>query len=552
MSDRLGLSIRYDEALTVGALFFGTVGLYSLDWFNGLPGGISTVGAERVLNGEIPYRDFWTMYAPGHFYLLALLFRVFGTHLLVEVVAASVISAAAGCVCYRLVFNLTERRLEALACASIFLAAMYNTGYFKSLGTYPPAILFVFTALNFIVLHSKFRKPGYLVAAGLATGAAVAFKHDVGGYTAIAIVAGIIAHHFLGQVMAQRQPFQSLLLQLIKYVAGIAAVVLPILAYFGVVAGPDMLRDLIIFPLTDFRFARPERYLSLFPSGIYDEWRLQMLLNLFAYLSFVIPFVLFSLGLAAIWIAIRKGKLTSAAAAVTLAVGFILHYAAAHVQINTHIITMSVYASWLGVILYDVAANAFSTRRPVLSRFLFLIIAVSWLVSLTTSQAYAAWRRPNRTTSELRLGKVSRFMLPPKEARVVEELWSFINNQIPPGQELFVGLHRHDVVITGDIMIYFILDRPPATRYQELHPAIADTGDVQQEIIRDLRRKNIPLIVLKHIFSDEHLETVKKHFLKNLPNIGATDLDDFIREHYVEVRKFGGYAVLKRKDMLVA
>src|SRR4029434_508065 len=74
--------------------------------FFALPHGKIVVGAERILEGEIPYRDFWTMYAPGQFYLLALMFKIFGTHLLVEVIATSIVCAAAACVCYRLVFNL--------------------------------------------------------------------------------------------------------------------------------------------------------------------------------------------------------------------------------------------------------------------------------------------------------------------------------------------------------------------------------------------------------------------------------------------------------------
>ena len=42
--------------------------------FYGLPSGKLVVGATRILQGEVPYRDFWTMYAPGSSYLTAGLF----------------------------------------------------------------------------------------------------------------------------------------------------------------------------------------------------------------------------------------------------------------------------------------------------------------------------------------------------------------------------------------------------------------------------------------------------------------------------------------------
>jgi hypothetical protein len=43
--------------------------------------GYNLYGAERVLDGEIPYRDFHTLYPPVTVYLNAALFRLFGVSL---------------------------------------------------------------------------------------------------------------------------------------------------------------------------------------------------------------------------------------------------------------------------------------------------------------------------------------------------------------------------------------------------------------------------------------------------------------------------------------
>src|SRR6266853_699156 len=40
--------------------------------------GILLQGGQRILDGQIPYRDFFSFYTPGSFYLTALLFRIFG------------------------------------------------------------------------------------------------------------------------------------------------------------------------------------------------------------------------------------------------------------------------------------------------------------------------------------------------------------------------------------------------------------------------------------------------------------------------------------------
>jgi len=547
MSVARGLRLRaeYGEILITVGLFLAAVGLFSLGWFYDLGGGISTVGAERVLNGEIPYRDFWTMYAPGQFYLLALMFKIFGTHLLVEVIATSIVCAAAACVCYRLVFNLVGGKLAALVPAVIFLAALYNTGYFKSLGSYPPAILFIVLALNFMMLYYRKGKLAHLLAAGLATGAALVFKHDVGGYTAIAIVAGLTAYHVLTPATTA-EPGSSLSWKLLSYSIGVMAIVMPVLASFAVLAGPDMLKDLVVFPLTDFRFARPEGYPNLFPLGIYNQSGLKMLNNFFTYININVPFILFLLGLVAIGLALRSGKPEYVAAGVTFSVGYLLHYAAAHVQINTHIITMSVYAACSGVILYSLVDDEPFVQRVAYIKLLLPAAVFAWFLSLAAKPAYLGWEAWKSATTNLKLAKVSGFKVTPDEAQVLTELSAFVNTHMPQDRQLFVGLHRHDVVIIGDVMVYFILNHPNATRYHELHPAMTDTAQVQLEIIGNLQDKNIPYIILKHIFDDEELEREKKNFLRHLPHIGATQLDEFIRENYVQVRVFGPYAVWQK------
>src|SRR5215203_3134659 len=46
--------------------------------------GFVTFDALRILRGDIPYRDFWTQHAPGQFYVLAFLFKIFGPSIMVE------------------------------------------------------------------------------------------------------------------------------------------------------------------------------------------------------------------------------------------------------------------------------------------------------------------------------------------------------------------------------------------------------------------------------------------------------------------------------------
>ena len=69
------------------ALVFVSI-VAQLAWMDATVGtydeGLVLVGADRVLRGEMPYRDFWTLYGPGSYYLLAGLYRLFGEFALVE------------------------------------------------------------------------------------------------------------------------------------------------------------------------------------------------------------------------------------------------------------------------------------------------------------------------------------------------------------------------------------------------------------------------------------------------------------------------------------
>src|SRR5580704_15170186 len=55
--------------------------------------------AERVLHGQLPYRDFWTMYGPAQFYVLAAFFKVLGISVWVGRLYDALVRAGLACVC---------------------------------------------------------------------------------------------------------------------------------------------------------------------------------------------------------------------------------------------------------------------------------------------------------------------------------------------------------------------------------------------------------------------------------------------------------------------
>lgn len=64
--------------------------------------GIILQGAERILHGQVPYRDFFTFYTPGSFYVTAFLFKVFGDSILTARTALMFFGAAFPVITYAL------------------------------------------------------------------------------------------------------------------------------------------------------------------------------------------------------------------------------------------------------------------------------------------------------------------------------------------------------------------------------------------------------------------------------------------------------------------
>src|SRR5215470_17178103 len=53
--------------------------------------GIVLQGAQRILHGQVLYRDFFSYFTPGSYYWLALLFKVFGSSFMVARTALAVV-----------------------------------------------------------------------------------------------------------------------------------------------------------------------------------------------------------------------------------------------------------------------------------------------------------------------------------------------------------------------------------------------------------------------------------------------------------------------------
>ena len=80
--------------------------------------GIILEGAQRILRGEVLYRDFFSYFTPGSYYFLALLFKIFGSSFLVARTALVLFGGVYSTVAYLLARRACSRA------SAIFIAAL--------------------------------------------------------------------------------------------------------------------------------------------------------------------------------------------------------------------------------------------------------------------------------------------------------------------------------------------------------------------------------------------------------------------------------------------
>jgi hypothetical protein len=140
--------------------------------------GYNLYGAERVVDGEVPYRDFHTLYPPATVYLNAAIFKYFGITLynaLFGVMIFKVLTTLAIYGCARRVMPASW----ALVAASFSLIWLRPNGPFKAVPMHYGA-LFLSLALFFLLDKKNNRLS--LILAGIALGVLALFKHNIGAY----------------------------------------------------------------------------------------------------------------------------------------------------------------------------------------------------------------------------------------------------------------------------------------------------------------------------------------------------------------------------------
>lgn len=207
---------------------------YSLFWRRGV--WLSVVGysispAERVLDGEAPYRDFLYNYTPGMLWLNALLMKLFGT---------SLVTIAAGLFVFKLatlttLFYAARRLASDWAALLPVVLTLCWIGYKYIFGVYPTQYSLLFALLGLIMMlrYTETERAVWLLGCGLAVGAVFVFKYNVG----ILLVASTTAIIAIKEMLTTETSWRARIITALKksmiFWAGFAIVFLAMAAYLA-------------------------------------------------------------------------------------------------------------------------------------------------------------------------------------------------------------------------------------------------------------------------------------------------------------------------------
>lgn len=448
--------------------------------------GLMLQAAQRIADGQLPYRDFWTNHGPGQPLVLGALTKLLGPSLLTW----RLVRLAIGATVALLAFILTRRHASRPWALVAWIGAAGAMAFPTGPGPNPAAL-----ALGLGAIALARRAPA---GAGALAGAAALFRPDLGAAAAVGVLIAT------GRGGAAR--------------ALVAAVVTAVLLYlpFLVAAPGDLLDQIVGFVgIQDLqRLPFPLDY-----TGPADPDKL---------LEFYGPAILMA-GLA-VWVVsalARRPSLEEWALAPLAAVGGL--YLLARTD-EFHLAPLAVVLAPM----LAIAAAELAHRGPRIA----LAVALALVVAQSLERQLALVVHPTGDRAPA-LAAADGVRVSDAEAAALEATARFVDARVPPGAPIFVANPRHDLVRVGNPLLYVLLGRPNPTRYDVMQPGVVTTAPVQLEMVADLRRA-APALVVR--WTDPTASRPEPNGAGR--SSGVRILDSYLATAYRPVARFGDYQIL--------
>lgn len=501
--------------------FLVTIPVYDKYWAP-FDEGIVTVAAQRLIAGQVPYKDFFiAMYPPGQIYILEALSRFFSHPLIAARIYAVLISV----VMTMLVFFIVRLLTKNLA-VSVFSWLIILSSLGPRLGTIPspiwPGVMLGLLSIYIFMKYLINERGLYIFGSGLICGLAATFRHDIGIFACLAVLLTILTR---GINIKNAKALAFFLL-------GILFITIPWILYLvNLSAGKDLYNSLIAFT-----FVHQKTASFTFPKPCFD---LNMIFHgslAFIYINqFYIPILIYA---ATIPYLLRRRL----PALLVIFIFGILTFNQVRIRPDpAHLLTVIAPAIILfGYMLHD----TFVVRKKGIFRYAFCIFMSILLALLFIKNADKYMKNTYTKVMKKEIIKTDfdkgAIYVPKDEREGLLKTIDFIKNNTAGHDKIYIGniVHWKDD-FGGSLILYYLADRLPSTKYYELLPGLIRSPEVQKEIAQSLESNSVKLVVLQDVDTGDLCA-------EDAPPESRI-LDEYIRRHYRLSAKFGKYGMYKRE-----
>ncbi|GEM_PF-1131845 len=504
-------------------------------------------GVSRILQGQVIYRDFHHTYAPGRFYLFALLFLAFGKNLLVVRAAWAVLLAVKTGMAYWVGRRLSSRAFGLLLAV---LVTLVPGPWHKTPFSFSAFLLLL--AMVHLIDHPGARSCLWI---GILTGVTALLRQDVAGFGAVGILAIVV---LIARAEEPSRRWRFLRRRAGAFILGIVLPVAPVLIAFSAAGAlGDMFRGMLVEGLRDNRTNRLP-FPNFWPVTEYGRLHAAPVVLLKS--LFYLPPIVFLLAAGrSITRALRRTFDRSdrvLLGALILSVGCFNQSLWRSDFPHLYQSLQPVYLLLI-VCLYSI----FSSLSPKISasRFRGLLATVLFILPVLYIGGPLLWgcdqiRKPSSfhalraeglyirsveytgsallvrgQTEPLRLERAP-LVVGERRAAFLEAVRAYLDENTRPGDCI--------LSVPGFQLVYFLFDRTNPTRYAHVRRSL---GKAEEEaFIRDVDAGNTRVILYTEMAIDGNVE-------RRFP-VYARTIYDWIMEHYTSDAVIGNLVFMKRKQ----
>jgi len=479
--------------------------------------GIALVGAANILNGKLPYVDFWTLYSPGWFYILALWLLVFGKSIFLVRVFTILINTLNVFLAYKLSTKLQNDKSFALL-IWIAICSLYSLNPFYARNV-PLSLALSLCALYLLYSSQKYR----FVLVGFSIAFLFTIRHDFSIYVFSIVIISFFADYVSKRVF----DWKGILSFFISF-SIFFLLYLSILECNGVLT--EYFRNSFLFVKENFAetrsipFPNPIQIVFTKNIGIFSK-----LNQVWEGTIFYFPF--FTLFLFTFYLLLSlKNHRGIESSLIPLAGAVLLFSFQGMVRSDFEHIFPAIFFS---LILFSKLLEVIFTEK---GKAKFVLILLVILLSVPPGI-----KKINNTVVAFSSRSVPLYSPYAKFIRIrasdstYNNLLRYLETNCK-NKNIFSGTIRHDKIYINDVMIYYLTGKTPPTKYYELHPGLATSEFIQKQIIEDLILNNVYEIVL-----------YQSNIYEQQRYLGSKVLDDFIQKNYYFIQQFGNYYLLTKK-----